>query len=165
MKFGAIAIGALMASALLVAHSLAQGPRQLSPHNGEAYLAENAAKGGVTQLASGLQIETIKAGSGPMPTPADTVVVQYEGALTDGSVFDSSYQRGEPAQFPVSGVIPGMAEGLQHMQKGGSYRLVIPSELAYGAAGAGGVIPPNAVLTFKIELLDIVKGGEAGPQG
>lgn len=119
------------------------------------FLAENGRKAGVTTTASGLQYEVIKPGNGVKPTAADTVLVHYEGRLLDKTVFDSSYSRGQPAQFPLGQVIPGWTEGVQLMPTGAKYRFVVPPALAYGASGAGGVIPPGAVLEFDIELLAI----------
>ncbi len=121
----------------------------------EDFLAKNKERHGVITTASGLQYEVLKQGAGEHPLPSDTVAVMYEGKLSDGTVFDSSYQRGQPAIFPVGGVIPGWTEGLQLMTPGAKYRFVIPSELGYGPEGAGGVIPPNAVLQFDVELLGI----------
>jgi FKBP-type peptidyl-prolyl cis-trans isomerase FkpA/FKBP-type peptidyl-prolyl cis-trans isomerase FklB len=120
-----------------------------------AFLVANQEKPGVKTTASGLQVEMLAVGEGPTPTAADTVLVHYEGRLADGTVFDSSYQRGQPAAFGVSDVIPGWTEGLQLMRPGGKARFTIPPELGYGARGAGGVIPPNAVLVFDVELLAI----------
>ncbi|MCB1599995.1 MAG: FKBP-type peptidyl-prolyl cis-trans isomerase [Xanthomonadales bacterium] len=105
--------------------------------------------------ASGLKYEVLTEGSGPKPAATDTVTVHYKGTLTDGKVFDSSYDRGQPLSFPLNRVIKGWTEGLQLMSVGSKYRLTIPSELGYGAAGAGGVIPPNATLIFEVELLKI----------
>lgn len=119
-------------------------------------LEENSRKAGVVTTPSGLQYEVISEGKGAKPTAADTVKVHYEGKLTDGTVFDSSIKRGEPVSFPVSGVIPGWTEALQLMPVGAKYRLTIPADLAYGPEGAG-PIPPNSVLIFDVELLDIVK--------
>jgi len=121
------------------------------------FLVENSKNPGINVTGSGLQYEVITEGTGPKPTAADTVRVHYEGALTDGTVFDSSYSRGEPAEFPLSDVIPGWTEGLQLMNTGSVYRLYIPSDLGYGSYGAGGQIPPYATLVFKVELLDIVR--------
>ena len=124
---------------------------------GEAYLASNAEKDGVTTTASGLQYEILREGEagGAQPTPADQVSIHYRGTLIDGTEFDSSYSRGQPAQFGVTGVIPGFSEGLQLMTVGSHYRFVIPSEMAYGLRGSGGDIGPNATLIFEIELLEI----------
>ena len=122
---------------------------------GEAFLAENGAREGVVTTESGLQYEVLEAGDGPRPTAADQVTIHYKGTLIDGTQFDSSYDRGEPATFGVSGVIQGFAEGLQLMPVGSRYRFVIPADLAYGAQGAGGEIGPNATLIFEIELLEI----------
>lgn len=105
--------------------------------------------------ASGLQYSVIKEGTGAKPTATQTVKVHYEGKLTDGTIFDSSYKRGEPIEFPLNGVIAGWTEGLQLMSVGSIYELTIPGNLAYGAQGIPGVIPPNATLVFKVELLDI----------
>ncbi len=119
------------------------------------FLAENAKAPGVITTASGLEYKVIREGTGPKPGRTDTVLVHYEGRLLDQTVFDSSYQRGQPAAFPVDGVIPGWTEGLQLMPTGSKYHFVIPPALAYGARGAGGVIPPGAVLEFDVELLAI----------
>lgn len=121
------------------------------------FMAENAKKPGVVTTSSGLQYEIIRAGSGPKPARTDTVLVHYEGRLVDAArtVFDSSYQRGQPAAFPLDQVIPGWTEGVQLMPTGSKYRFVVPPALAYGAKGAGGVIPPGAVLEFDIELLAV----------
>ena len=124
--------------------------------SGQAYLAENATAEGVQMTASGLQYRIVREGTGAKPTAADSVEVHYEGRLTDGSVFDSSYSRGEPVTFGVTQVIPGWTEALQLMSEGAEYELTIPSELAYGAGGAGGAIGPNEVLVFKVELLSVV---------
>ncbi|MFN3587171.1 MAG: FKBP-type peptidyl-prolyl cis-trans isomerase [Moraxellaceae bacterium] len=122
----------------------------------DAYLAENAKKPGVTRTASGLQYEVLVPGKGPRPKETDMVRVHYHGTLIDGTVFDSSVQRGEPVTFTLSQVIPGWVEGLQLMGVGSKYRLTIPPELAYGEAGAG-PIEPNTVLVFEVELLGIEK--------
>jgi len=123
--------------------------------DGEAYLAENKKKAGVKTTASGLQYKVIKEGTGKLPKKTDKVSCNYEGTLIDGTVFDSSYKRGQPAVFPVDGVIPGWTEALQMMKVGSKYQLFIPSKLAYADKGAGGVIGPNAVLVFTVELLSI----------
>jgi FKBP-type peptidyl-prolyl cis-trans isomerase FklB len=122
---------------------------------GDAFLAANKSKEGVKTTASGLQYKVIKAGTGPKPTADDTVTVHYRGTLTDGTEFDSSYSRKEPATFQVKGVIAGWTEILQLMPVGSTYQVVIPSNLAYGERGAGGKIGPNATLIFEVELLSI----------
>lgn len=122
---------------------------------GEAYLAENAKKDGVITTASGLQYAVLKEGTGKSPKATDTVVCHYEGFLTNGTVFDSSIQRGEPAAFPLNGVIAGWTEGLQLMKEGGKNRFFIPYHLAYGEAGAAGSIPPYAALIFDVELIEV----------
>ena len=122
---------------------------------GEAYLAENAKKDGVITTASGLQYTVLKEGTGKSPKTTDTVVCHYEGFLTNGTVFDSSIQRGEPAAFPLNGVIAGWTEGLQLMKEGGKNRFFIPYHLAYGEAGAAGSIPPYAALIFDVELIEV----------
>ena len=122
---------------------------------GKAFLAENGKKPGVTTTASGLQYKVIKAGNGKKPAATDKVKVHYTGTLLDGTVFDSSVQRGQPAEFGVSQVIPGWTEGLQLMQVGSKYQFVIPSNLAYGVQGAGEKIAPNSTLIFEVELLEI----------
>ena len=124
--------------------------------DGAAFLAKNRNEKGVLTTPSGLQYMVLREGSGPRPLASDTVRVNYEGKLLDGSVFDSSYQRGEPAQFGLNQVIAGWTEGVGLMPVGAKYRFWIPSELAYGANGApGGVIGPDATLTFDVELLGI----------
>ena len=124
---------------------------------GEKYLAENAKKEGIVTLPSGLQYQVLKEGNGKKPTAKDTVMCHYEGTLIDGTVFDSSYQRGEPATFPLQQVIAGWTEGLQLMQEGAKYRFFIPYRLGYGAGGAGASIPPFAALIFDVELIQVVK--------
>lgn len=119
------------------------------------YLEENGKKTGVTTTASGLQYEVLKEGTGAKPAATDVVKVDYVGTLLDGSTFDSSIDRGEPAVFPLDRVIPGWTEGIQLMSVGGKYKFTIPSELAYGPNGAGGVIGPNATLIFEVDLLSI----------
>jgi FKBP-type peptidyl-prolyl cis-trans isomerase FklB len=123
----------------------------------EAFLAENKGKAGVTTTASGLQYEVIKMGTGPKPTSENTVKVHYVGTLIDGSEFDSSVKRKEPATFPVAGVIPGWTEALQLMPVGSKFKLYLPSAIAYGTTGAGDVIKPYSTLIFEVELLEIVK--------
>lgn len=122
---------------------------------GEKYLAENAKKDGVIVTASGLQYTVIKEGTGKQPKATDTVKCHYEGFLTNGTVFDSSIQRGEPTSFPLNAVIKGWTEGLQLMKEGAKYRFFIPYQLAYGEAGAAGAIPPYAALIFDVELIEV----------
>ena len=122
---------------------------------GEKFLAENAKREGVITTASGLQYEVLTEAIGQKPVATDSVRCHYEGRLIDGTVFDSSYQRGEPTSFPLQGVIKGWTEGLQLMNLGAKFRFFIPYELAYGAQGAGGSIPPYAALVFDVELLGI----------
>ena len=122
--------------------------------SGEAFLAENAKKDGVTVTASGLQYRVITEGAGDAPKATDTVKVHYEGRLISGDVFDSSIARGEPVSFPLNGVIPGWSEGVQLMKVGSKFEFTIPSALAYGPSGTG-PIPPNSVLVFDVELLEI----------
>jgi FKBP-type peptidyl-prolyl cis-trans isomerase FklB len=129
---------------------------------GEAFLAANKSKPGVVTLPSGLQYKIVKEGTGPKPAATDTVVCNYRGTLINGTEFDSSYKRGEPATFPVSGVIKGWTEALQLMPVGSKWELYIPPDLAYGMRGAGADIGPNATLLFEVELLSI-QGKE--PQG
>ncbi|WP_286695182.1 FKBP-type peptidyl-prolyl cis-trans isomerase [Spongiibacter sp. UBA1325] len=121
----------------------------------EAFLAENASAEGVVVTDSGLQYKVLAEGDGARPSESDTVEVHYEGTLLDGSVFDSSYQRGETVSFPVNGVIEGWTEALQMMKVGSKWKLFIPSDLAYGPGGAGQMIGPNAALVFEVELLGI----------
>jgi FKBP-type peptidyl-prolyl cis-trans isomerase FkpA len=122
---------------------------------GEQWLKENAQKQGVTVTASGLQYLVLKEGTGPKPAPTDFVQVHYRGTLIDGKEFDSSYQRGEPARFPLNRVIPAWTEGLQLMSVGAKYKLFCPPALAYGDRGQGPDIGPNAVLIFEVELLGV----------
>ena len=124
---------------------------------GERYLAENAQKEGVTVLPSGLQYVVLTEGTGAKPKATDRVKCHYEGRLTDGPVFDSSYRRGEPAVFPLNGVIAGWTEGVQLMGEGAKFRFFIPYQLAYGERGAGQSIPPYAALVFDVELIEVVK--------
>lgn len=123
---------------------------------GEKFLAENAKKEGVTVTASGLQYIVLTEGSGRNPSATDNVKCHYEGRLTDGTVFDSSYRRGEPAVFPLNGVIAGWTEGVQLMGEGAKFRFFIPYNLAYGERGAGGSIPPYAALVFDVELIEVM---------
>lgn len=134
----------------------AQGDKAAAEANareGREFLKENATREGVATTASGLQYFVIREGEGESPKATDVVKVHYEGKLLSGKVFDSSIQRGEPIEFPLNQVIAGWTEGLQLMKPGAKYRFFIPSELAYGARGAGGAIGPNATLIFEVELL------------
>ena len=124
---------------------------------GKAYLEENKKKQHVEELPSGMQFEVMSQGDGDLPSASDNVKCHYHGTLIDGTVFDSSVQRGEPSVFPVNGVIQGWQEALQLMPVGSKWKLYVPPHLAYGENGAGGVIGPNATLIFEVELLDIVK--------
>ena len=136
----------------------AERTKQIAEKNkkeGEAFLAANKTKECVKTLSSGLQYKVIKEGTGKMPKAEDTVVTNYRGTLVDGTEFDSSYKRGQPATFPVKGVIPGWTEALQLMKEGSKWELFIPSNLAYGERGAGNVIGPNATLIFEIELISV----------
>lgn len=123
---------------------------------GLKFLAENGKRKGVTVLPSGLQYEVLKEGDGEIPKATDQVKCHYHGTLIDGTIFDSSVQRGQPAVFPVNGVIQGWVEALQLMSTGSKWRLFIPSELAYGSHGAGGAIGPHSTLIFDVELLKII---------
>ena len=123
---------------------------------GEKYLALNAKKEGVVTLPSGLQYQVLREGNGKKPSAKDSVKCHYEGFLIDGTVFDSSVQRGEPATFGLQQVIAGWTEGLQLMQEGAKYRFFIPYRLAYGEGGAGAMIPPFATLIFDVELIEVV---------
>lgn len=122
---------------------------------GKTFLAENAKREGVVTLPSGLQYEVLTEGNGPKPTLKDNVTTHYHGTLIDGTVFDSSVDRGEPASFPVGGVIKGWTEALQLMPVGSKWKLFVPSDLAYGERGAGGKIGPNTTLIFDVELIKI----------
>ena len=124
---------------------------------GKAFLEANKKKEGVITTASGLQYKVIKMGTGPKPTINDKITAHYHGTLIDGTVFDSSVERGQPASFPVSGVIPGWTEALQLMPVGSKWTLYLPSNLAYGERGAGGKIGPNSTLIFDVELISIDK--------
>jgi len=123
---------------------------------GEKYLADNAKKDGVMTLPSGLQYTVVKEGNGKKPKATDQVKCHYEGMLVDGTMFDSSVQRGEPATFPLNQVIAGWTEGLQLMQEGAKYRFFIPYTLGYGETGAAGAIPPFSALIFDVELIEVI---------
>ena len=124
---------------------------------GDDFLVANAKKDGVKSTKSGLQYRVIKSGAGKTPKSSDTVKVHYHGTLIDGTVFDSSVERNDPATFPVDGVIPGWTEALQLMKEGDKWQIVLPSNIAYGERGAGGKIGPNSVLVFDVELLAVEK--------
>lgn len=134
---------------------VANAPAPTDP--GAAFLADNAKKDGVKTTASGLQYLVLKSGTGETPKATDRVKVHYHGTLIDGTVFDSSVQRGEPITFPVTGVIPGWVEALQMMKVGDKWKLFIPAKLAYGEQSPTPAIPPNSVLIFEVELLGIEK--------
>jgi FKBP-type peptidyl-prolyl cis-trans isomerase FklB len=121
----------------------------------DKFLAENGAKEGVKTLPSGLQYRVVQEGTGPSPKGADTVTVNYRGSLVDGTEFDSSYRRGQAAELPVEGLIPGWTEALQLMKTGSKWEIFIPPQLGYGERGASPVIPPNSVLIFEVELLSV----------
>lgn len=130
---------------------------EVNRKNGEAFLTENAKREGIKVTESGLQYEMLESGKGDSPKASDNVEVHYTGKLIDGTVFDSSVERGVPASFGVTQVIPGWVEALQLMHEGDKWRLYIPSDLAYGPNGAGGVIGPNMTLIFDVELLRVIK--------
>lgn len=132
------------------------GEGKANLEEGLKFLAENREKEGIIETASGLQYQVLEEGDGEKPSPSDQVKCHYHGTLIDGTVFDSSVQRGEPATFPVNGVIQGWVEALQMMTTGSKWRLYVPSDLAYGERGAGGAIGPNTTLVFEVELLEIV---------
>ena len=132
-----------------------ESPADINLREGQEFLAENAKKEGVVTLASGLQYKVLIPGTGAIPTSENEVNVHYHGTLLDGTVFDSSVERGEPISFPVTGVIQGWIEALQLMKTGAKWVLYIPSDLAYGAYGSGQNIGPNATLIFEVELLGI----------
>jgi FKBP-type peptidyl-prolyl cis-trans isomerase FklB len=131
--------------------------------DGEKFLAENKKKDGIKTTASGLQYKELKPGTGAQPKGTDTVTVNYRGTLIDGTEFDSSYKRGQPATFPLNAVIKGWTEGLQLMKVGSKYQFFIPASLGYGERGAGGEIGPNSTLIFEVELLDTKPVGGASP--
>ena len=128
---------------------------QSALENGQRFLKENAEKQGVKTTPSGLQYKVLREGSGKSPKATDVVVVNYRGTLTNGKEFDSSYKAGQPIEFPLDRVIPGWTEGVQLMKEGAKYEFFIPSNLAYGSRGAGGVIGPDETLIFEVELLKV----------
>jgi FKBP-type peptidyl-prolyl cis-trans isomerase FklB len=149
------AVGTFQQERMAEAEAMAKELGEKNLKEGEAFLQENAKKEGVVTLPSGLQYEIIEKGTGKSPGPEDQVTVHYRGTLLDGTVFDSSYDRGEPVTFPVGGVIPGWTEALQLMKEGAKWKLFIPPSLAYGEKGAGQVIGPNATLSFEVELISV----------
>jgi FKBP-type peptidyl-prolyl cis-trans isomerase len=153
MKRAVLALCALLALA-----ACNRGPQVDNTEQSKAFLAQNAKAPGVVVLPSGLQYKVVRSGpaSGLKPGPNDEVKVHYEGKLVAGEVFDSSYERGQPAAMPLSGLIPGWVEALQLMRPGDEWVLYVPPELGYGAEGAGGDIPPNSALIFRIELIDVL---------
>jgi FKBP-type peptidyl-prolyl cis-trans isomerase FklB len=162
MKYGSIiksSLAAVLSVGLLSTNAFAVESQTTAVKSsaGEEFLKANKAKNGVVTLPDGLQYKIITKGNGPKPTSSDVVTVHYAGTLIDGTEFDSSYKRGQPATFPVSGVIPGWTEALQMMPKGSTWELYIPAQLAYGAQGAPPVIGPNETLIFKVELIDVKK--------
>jgi FKBP-type peptidyl-prolyl cis-trans isomerase FklB len=142
---------------MTVRQESAQKIPEMNKQAGEAFLAKNKGEKNVKTTASGLQYKVITAGKGKQPTAEDTVTVNYRGTLIDGTEFDSSYKRNEPATFPVKGVIPGWTEALPLMKEGSKWMLYIPANLAYGERGAGNMIGPNSTLVFEVELLSIAK--------
>ncbi|MDB5264152.1 MAG: hypothetical protein JWQ14_3435 [Adhaeribacter sp.] len=130
---------------------------EINLQEGEAFLAENKNREGVVTLPSGLQYQVLREGTGKTPGKTDKVTTHYHGTLIDGTVFDSSYERGQPATFPVNGVIAGWTEALTKMQEGAKWRLFLPSDLAYGTQGAGDDIGPNSALIFDVELISVNK--------
>ncbi len=152
--------GALDEYQKVLAAKQAEAMKQLAEKNkkdGTAYLAENRKKEGVVTTSSGLQYKVVSPGTGKQPKETDTVKVHYRGTTLDGTEFDSSIRRGEPATFPVNGVIAGWKEVLQLMKEGAKWQVVIPSEIAYGERGAAQIIGPNQVLLFDVELIQIVQ--------
>lgn len=152
------AIAAFSADVQAKAAEKAKAAGEKNKKEGESFLADNKQKKGVTTTKTGLQYKVLKSGEGKSPKKTDTVKVHYHGTLTDGTVFDSSVERMEPAEFPVDRVIPGWTEALLAMKVGDKWQIVIPPELGYGERGTpGGPIPPNSVLVFDVELLEIVE--------
>jgi len=152
LRLPTLTIFAIAAAAGL---SLSTAMAQSATEKGKAFLAENATKPDVHQTASGLQYKILASGEGKAPKATDVVLVNYRGTLLDGKEFDSSYKRNEPIEFPLNQVIPGWTEGVQLIKEGGKIQLFIPSQLAYGPRGAGGLIGPNETLIFEVELLKV----------
>lgn len=161
MKFGTLAKSLIALGLGMCLHAYAEPQQSVETKNkmtGDAFLAANRNKPGVITLADGLQYKILEEGHGPKPTINDVVTVHYAGHLVDGTEFDSSYKRGEPISFPVSGVIDGWTEALQLMPTGSTWELYIPANLAYGERGAPPAIGPNETLIFKVNLIDVKKG-------
>ena len=170
-KFFAIAMAAMLLTGMASCNNSSENSENTAEENtadsgmvikdnltiGREFLAENAKNDSVKVTESGLQYMVLKEGNGAKPGPTDMVTVHYTGKLINGKVFDSSVERGEPATFPLNGVIAGWTEGLQLMSEGSKYRLFIPSELAYGEKGAGNDIMPNSTLIFDVELIKVEK--------
>ena len=135
----------------------ARRPVEKAPIITDSFLEENAKREGVVVLPSGVQIEILRVGYGRKPTERDSVVIDYNGWLSDGTLFDSSYKRGQPATFSVGGVVPGFAEGLINIRMGGHAKVYIPSYLGYGKKGSGRAVPPDSTLVFEIEILDVIE--------
>jgi FKBP-type peptidyl-prolyl cis-trans isomerase FklB len=153
-KIGALLLS-LFLSFTISSVAIAADSPEMAKKQGDAFLQKNKSKKGVITLPSGLQYEVITQGTGKKPGPSDMVTVDYEGKLLNNQIFDSSYKRGQPAVFPVNGVIPGWTEALQLMNAGSTWILFVPSTLAYGEAGAGGLIGPNETLVFKVHLISV----------
>ena len=147
MRFASLIIAATLAFSFVMAQS--------SLENGQRFLKENAEKQGVKTTPSGLQYKVLSEGSGKSPKATDVVVVNYRGTLINGKEFDNSYKAGQPIEFPLNRVIPGWTEGVQLMKEGAKFEFFIPSNLAYGPRGAGGVIGPDETLIFEVELLKV----------
>lgn len=147
--------GAIVRALFLACAASLAAPAAMADLN-TTYLEQNRARDGVEVTRSGLQYRVLREGTGRQPASTDVVRVHYRGRLVDGTVFDSSYKRGQPAEFRLDGVIPGWTEGVQLMREGAKYEFVIPAQLAYGTKGAGDVIPPGATLIFEVELLEVI---------
>lgn len=154
-KIGAVLLSIFLGASVSSVAIAADTTPETAKKQGEAFMQTNKNKKGVVTLPSGLQYEVVTQGTGKKPGKSDVVTVDYEGKLINGQVFDSSYKRGQPASFPVGGVIPGWTEALQLMNEGSTWMLYIPATLAYGEAGAGGLIGPNEALIFKVHLISV----------
>ena len=135
----------------------ARRPIEGTPKITDPYMIKNGKREGVVTLPSGVQIEMLTVGYGRKPTERDTVIIDYNGWLTNGTLFDSSYERGQPATFAVAGVVPGFSESLMNIRMGGHAKVYIPSHLGYGKKGSGRSVPPNSTLVFEIEILDVIE--------